>query len=110
MVRSDRCMLRMPVTNAQYTASRGVYFVVTSEPKSQVQRLGGVGTVKRILDLPFIPSLGLLVTKPDETGTDLMLVEGFRRTRPDWLSQISTHLIELDLTATAPTHPSSRPM
>jgi len=64
-----------------------VYFVVTSEPKSQVQRLAEDGTVKSILNLPFVPSLGLsvsaggsyvLVTKHDETGTDLMLVEGFR--------------------------------
>jgi eukaryotic-like serine/threonine-protein kinase len=72
----------------QYTAIPGsVYFVVSLEHKNQLQRLEEGGRITNILELPFTPGLGLslspdgryvLVTKPDENGTDLMLVEGFR--------------------------------
>jgi len=45
------------------------------------------GKISEVLKLDFVPSLGLsvspdegyvLLTRPDEKGTDLMLVEGFR--------------------------------
>ena len=64
-----------------------MYFVVSSEQTSQLQRLATDAKVKHILDLPFTPGLGLslnpegryvLVTKPDDHGTDLVMVEALR--------------------------------
>jgi hypothetical protein len=57
--------------------------------KESIEHNGGFpgGKIMDLLELPFQPGLGLsltpdgrylLVTKPDENGTDLMLVEGFR--------------------------------
>jgi Tol biopolymer transport system component len=72
----------------QYTSiPGGIYFVVSLEQKNQLQRLAEDGKIENVLELPFTPGLGLslspegryvLLTKPDENGTDLMLVEGFR--------------------------------
>jgi hypothetical protein len=77
-----------PIILLEYTAiPGGIYFVVSSEHGSQLQRLEEDGRIENVLELPFTPGLGLslspegryaLVTKPDENGTDLMLVEGFR--------------------------------
>jgi Tol biopolymer transport system component len=84
----DAVVVDRQITLMQFTAIRGgVYFVVSSEQKSQLQRLTEDGKITNVLELPFTPGLGLslspgglyaLVTKPDENGTDLMLVEGFR--------------------------------
>jgi Tol biopolymer transport system component len=85
----DAVAVNRPVANAHYAAVHGgVYFVfVSPERKSQLQLLAEDGKITNVLDLPFTPGLGLsvspdksyvLVTKQDETGTDLMLVEGFR--------------------------------
>jgi Tol biopolymer transport system component len=84
----DAVVVDRPVTNTHYTAIHGsTYFVVSSGQKNQLQRLRPDGRATTILELPFNPGLGLsltpdgryvLVTKPDENGTDLMLVEGFR--------------------------------
>jgi Tol biopolymer transport system component len=70
-----------------YTAAPGgVYFVTLWEGKNRVQRLLPDGKIAHVLELPFAPGFGLslspderyvLVTKPDENGTDLMLVENF---------------------------------
>jgi Tol biopolymer transport system component len=84
----DTVVVDRDVGPLQYTDTPGgTYFVVSSEHKSQVQRLTQDGRIASVLDLPFTPGLGLslspeeryvLVTKPDGNGTDLMLVEGFR--------------------------------
>jgi hypothetical protein len=64
----------------------GLYFVTFWEGKSRVQRLSPDGKIKDVLELPFTSQICLsltpderyvLVTKPDENGSDLMLVEGF---------------------------------
>lgn len=57
-------------------------------PYSSVQSLRFAdGKISEVLKLDFAPGLGLsvspdgrymLLTRPDEKGTDLMLVEGFR--------------------------------
>jgi Tol biopolymer transport system component len=69
------------------TMPGGVYFVNFFEGKYRTQRLLPDGKIMDVLELPFQPGIGLsltpderylLVTKPDENGTDLMLVEGFR--------------------------------
>ena len=84
----DAVVVDRQINLLQYTAiPGGIYFVVSLEHKSQLQRLAEDGSIANILELPFTPGLGLslspegryvLVTKPDENGTDLMLVEGFR--------------------------------
>lgn len=85
---ADAVVVNRPIILLQYTAiPGGIYFVVSSEHGSQLQRLQEDGKIENVLDLPFTPGLGLslsqggryaLLTKPDENGTDLMLVEGFR--------------------------------
>ncbi len=84
----DGLVMERQIRLLQYTANRsGLYFVVTEANKSHLQRLTGDGRIENVLELPFSPGLGLslspdgryvLVTKMDENGTDLMLVEGFR--------------------------------
>ena len=81
----DAVVVDRQINLLQYTTiPGGIYFVVS---KNQLQRLGEDGKIADVLELPFTPGLGLslspdgryvLVTKPDENGTDLMLVEGFR--------------------------------
>jgi Tol biopolymer transport system component len=85
---TDDAMVVDQIRLLQYTAIPGsIYFIVSLEHKNQLKRLGEDGRITNILELPFSPGLGLslspegryvLVTKPDENGTDLMLVEGFR--------------------------------
>jgi Tol biopolymer transport system component len=84
----DTMVVERQVGPLQFTSTPGgVYFVVSSDQKSQLQRVTEDGRIANVLDLPFSPGLGLsfspeeryvLVTKPDANGTDLMLVEGFR--------------------------------
>jgi hypothetical protein len=84
----DAVAMNQPIDPLQYIATRsGVYFVASSQQKSVLRRLCKNGEVEDVLELPFTPGLGLsvsqderyvLLTKPDENGTDLMLVEGFR--------------------------------
>ena len=67
--------------------ARGTYFVVSSGRRSKLERLAENGKAADVMRIPFVPWMGLslspngryaLVTRPDERGTDLMLVEGFR--------------------------------
>jgi hypothetical protein len=84
----DAAVAAGQISNLQYTSiPGGIYFVVSLERKNQLQRLADDGKIENILELPFTPGLGLslspegryaLLTKPDENGTDLLLVEGFR--------------------------------
>jgi Tol biopolymer transport system component len=83
----DSVAVNKQVPSLQFTTMPGgVYFVDLSEGKYRIERLLPDGKITDILELPFQPWLGLsltpnerylLVTKPDENGTDLMLVEGF---------------------------------
>jgi len=84
----DAVVVDRQISLLQYTSiPGGIYFVVSLEQKNQLLRLAEDGTIANVLELPFTPGLGLslspegryvLVTRPDENGTDLMLVEGFR--------------------------------
>lgn len=68
------------------TMPTGLYFLNLAGGEYRIQRLLPDGKIADVLPLPFAPGLGLsfspderrvLVTKPDENGTDLMLVEDF---------------------------------
>lgn len=68
------------------TTPGGLYFIDLLAGEYRIQRLLPDGKIADVMVLPFAPGLGLsvspdehrvLVTKPDENGTDLMLVEGF---------------------------------
>jgi Tol biopolymer transport system component/serine/threonine protein kinase len=84
----DGIVVDSEIALLQYSAiPGGVYFVSSSDGKSVLQRLSPDGKILNVLDLPFKPGLGLslspdgrhvLLTRPDENGTDLMLVEGFQ--------------------------------
>ena len=84
----DSLSVDAPVLRLAYAVtSSGVWFVNGgSSPTVEVRRSAD-GRRSVILQLPFEPYLGfslspderyLLLTKPDEKGTDLMLVENFR--------------------------------
>jgi Tol biopolymer transport system component len=84
----DSLVEQREINQLQYTSgASGVYFVLGAGQTAQLERLSADGRSSHILDLPFTLGLGLslspdgryaLVTRPDEKGTDLMLVEGFR--------------------------------
>jgi dipeptidyl aminopeptidase/acylaminoacyl peptidase len=84
---SEAIPLRVPMLS--YTATpTGVYFVVIGRENSTLQLLRfATGKIVELMKLDYPPYLGLsvspderyvLVTKPDQNGTDLMLVENFR--------------------------------
>jgi Tol biopolymer transport system component len=83
----DAVVVDQPITLLQYSVIPGAaYFIGSSGQESYLQRLGEDGKVAKVMKLPFTPGLGLslspdgryaLVTKPDDNGTDLVLVEGF---------------------------------
>jgi serine/threonine protein kinase len=88
----DSLVLSLPVFPLAYTVMpSGVYAVVqraASQPYPSVQFLSAAGRVSEVLNPGFAPhALGLsvtpderylLLTHPDDKGTDLMLVEHFR--------------------------------
>jgi dipeptidyl aminopeptidase/acylaminoacyl peptidase len=88
----DNVVLSLPVLGLAYTVMpSGVYAVVQrgpSRPYFSVQFLSTAGKLSEVLNPGFAPTtLGLsltpderylLLTHPDDKGTDLMLVENFR--------------------------------
>lgn len=84
----DALVVDREINNFQFTAvPDGIYWFASSGQKPRLQRLTEDGRTENLMELGFTPGLGLsvsrngrsvLVTRPDENGTDLMLVEGFR--------------------------------
>ncbi len=84
----DSVAVEAPVPRLEYTVTKsGVWFVNAGKSITvEVQRFAD-GKRSVLLQVPFFPLNGfslspderyLLLTKPDEKGTDLMLVENFR--------------------------------
>jgi hypothetical protein len=90
--RDDSEVVSLPVDGYECAVTAaGLYFVVTSGPGRDYYSLQmlhfATGKVSELLKLDFYPGNGLsvsaddhyvLLTKPDQNGTDLMLVENFR--------------------------------
>jgi WD40 repeat protein len=89
---ADTEALPLPVSFLAFTVtSKGAYFIAPSQPgrdysSLRMQRFE-TGKITELAKLDYDPGLGLsvspderyvLVTKPDQNGTDLMLVENFR--------------------------------
>jgi dipeptidyl aminopeptidase/acylaminoacyl peptidase len=86
---NDSEAIPLPVQMLKYTVKpTGVYFVVNGRENSTLHLLRfATGKIVKLMKLDYLPLIGLsvspderyvLVTKPDQNGTDLMLVENFR--------------------------------